>query len=44
MKTIIRNGNIFDTDTPAFTGAGAIAAEDGKIVSAGEASTGDADA
>ena len=43
MKTVIRNGNIFDTESLAFTGEAIVVIEDGRIKSVGENVTGDAD-
>ena len=36
MRTVIRNGNIFDTETMDFTGEQTLVIEDGRIVSIGD--------
>lgn len=43
MKTVIRNGNVFDTGVLDFAGDATVVIEDGRIVSVGDGATGDID-
>ena len=43
MKTVIRNGNVFDTGTLDFTGEATVVLVDGKIASIGEEPDGEVD-